>query len=131
MVKIQVRETTLPIEIGEHHFSIDVSKTGIVSFKEAVRRYAEKTQAISLKIENNKLKYETGEKQIEKALEQVINELLGEGAFKKLFELSPNYKLISEYYVSICAVVTDELAQQGTRYGKEYEEKLKLYLGED
>ncbi|MFR0816552.1 MAG: hypothetical protein ACLSIL_19970 [Enterococcus casseliflavus] len=50
MVKIPVKTTQMPIEIGEHTFHIDTSEKGAESFWKLVAGYAEKSSKITKKV---------------------------------------------------------------------------------
>ncbi|WP_461198555.1 hypothetical protein [Enterococcus sp. N249-2] len=124
MVKIQVKTTQLPIEIGEHIFYIDTSEKGAEAFWELVAGYAEKSSKITKKLEKEQLKAETADRKAQEELEKVIENLLGPGAFDKLFELSPDYTLISEYYMEICSAVGKEIGGRK----KQFFDKMQRYL---
>lgn len=124
MVKIPVKTTRLPIEIGEHTFHIDISEKGAEAFWKLVAGYAEKSSKITKKFEKEQIKPETAKRNAYEALEKVVDDLLGPGAFDKLFELSPDYMLISEYYMEICSAVSEELGGRKLKYF----EKMQHYL---
>lgn len=124
MVKIQVKRTQLPIEIGEHTFYIDTSEKGAEAFWKLVTDYATKSAKITEKAEKEMIKPETADRQAREALEKVINDLLGPSAFEKLYELSPDYTFISEYYMEICSAVGEELGGRK----KKFFEKMQHYL---
>ncbi|MFZ4844543.1 hypothetical protein ACOYX7_02780 [Enterococcus casseliflavus] len=124
MVKIQVKTTQLPIEIGEHTFYIDTSEKGAEAFWKLVAGYAEKSSKITKKLKKKQIKPETAKRNAHEALEKVIDDLLGPGAFDKLFELSPEYIFISEYYMEICSAVGEALGGRK----KQYFEKMQHYL---
>lgn len=124
MVKIQVKRTQLPIEIGEHTFYIDTSEKGAEAFWKLVTDYATKSAKITEKAEKEMIKPETADRQAREALEKVINDLLGPSAFEKLYELSPDYTFISEYYMEICSAVGEELGGRK----KQFFEKMQHYL---
>ncbi|MBK0038328.1 hypothetical protein IAE44_12420 [Enterococcus sp. S52] len=124
MVKIQVKLTQLPIEIGEHTFYVDTSEKGAEAFWKLVSGYASNSAKITEKIEKETITPERADKQAQKELEKVINQLLGDGAFEKLYELSPDYTFISEYYMEICSAVGEELGGRK----KQYFEKMQHYL---
>ncbi|AMG50622.1 hypothetical protein FJO98_15670 [Enterococcus sp. PF-2] len=124
MVKIPVKTTQLPIEIGEHTFHIDISEKGAEAFWKLVAGYAEKSSKITKKVEKEQIKPETAKRNAHEALEKVIDNLLGPGAFDKLFELSPDYMLISEYYMEICSAVSEEIGGRK----QQYFEKMQHYL---
>ncbi|AUJ85472.1 hypothetical protein CXM95_08445 [Enterococcus sp. CR-Ec1] len=124
MVKIQVKLTQLPIEIGEHTFYVDTSEKGAEAFWKLVSGYASKSAKITEKVEKETITPERADKQAKKELERVIDQLLGDGAFEKLYELSPEYIFISEYYMEICSAVGEELGGRK----KQYFEKMQHYL---
>ncbi|MEC5338551.1 hypothetical protein NGC82_04420 [Enterococcus casseliflavus] len=124
MVKIQVKLTQLPIEIGEHTFYVDTSEKGAEAFWKLVSGYASKSSKITEKLEKGLIKPETADKKAREALEKVIDDLLGPGAFEKLYELSPEYIFISEYYMEICSAVGEELGGRK----KQLFEKMQHYL---
>lgn len=109
MLIIPVKKTDLPIQIGEHKFFIDTSEKGADKFYKLVEEYSEKSHKIIEKYEKGLIKPETADKQSKKEIERVIDKLLGAGAFDKLFELSPDYAFISEYYIEICHAVSQEI----------------------
>lgn len=124
MVKIQVKLTQLPIEIGEYTFYVDTSEKGAEAFWKLVSGYASKSAKITEKVEKETITPESADKQAKKELERVIDQLLGDGAFEKLYELSPEYIFISEYYMEICSAVGEELGGRK----KQYFEKMQHYL---
>ncbi|MBV6372886.1 hypothetical protein HIU98_17790 [Enterococcus casseliflavus] len=124
MVKIQVKLTQLPIEIGEHTFYVDTSEKGAEAFWKLVSGYASKSAKITEKVEKETITPERADKQAKKELERVIDQLLGDGAFEKLYELSPEYIFISEYYMEICSAVAEELGGRK----KQLFEKMQHYL---
>ncbi|MBE6173676.1 MAG: hypothetical protein E7153_12685 [Enterococcus faecium] len=124
MVKIQVKKTQLPIEIGEHTFYIDTSEKGAEAFWKLVSNYATKSAKITEKLEKEMIKPETADRKAHEELEKVMDQLLGDGAFNKLFKLSPDYTLISEYYMEICSAVGEELGGRK----KQFFDKMQRYL---
>lgn len=128
MVKIAVKSTKLPIEIGEHTFHVDVTEEGKDRFFKIIEGYAAKTTKSIDKFQKGTIKAETSDKQCQKALEEVLDELLGAGAFKKLFALTPDHNLISEYYVEICGAISEEFNNRGYQSLENLQRRFDAYL---
>lgn len=124
MVKIPVKTTQLPIEIGEHTFFIDTSEKGQDAFLKLVSDHAKRTAKISEKLRNGLIKQDTADKNCNKELEKTLDRLLGDGAYDKLYALSPYNYFIAEYYTEICIAVSEEIGSRDTRIF----EKINRYI---
>lgn len=70
MVKIPVKTTQLPIEIGEHTFYVDTSEKGAEAFWKLVSGYASKSAKITEKVEKETITPERADKQAKKSLKE-------------------------------------------------------------
>ncbi|WP_301357415.1 hypothetical protein, partial [Enterococcus spodopteracolus] len=105
-------------------FYIDTSEKGAEAFWKLVSNYATKSAKITEKLKKEMIKPETADRKAHEELEKVMDQLLGDGAFNKLFKLSPDYTLISEYYMEICSAVGEELGGRK----KQFFDKMQRYL---
>lgn len=120
-VKIQTEKPVIPIEIGKLKFEFDISDESIKSFREEALKAEKEFHSISVNEED------------EKALEQARNVLkraydlfFGEGAFEKIYELSPSVMICMNYFVQIVEGIESELNKRGL--SQSAQEKAKKYL---
>lgn len=114
-IKIQTKTHIIPIEIGDVKLEFDMSD-------ENVKRLFDSEKEIMKKInEVDKNDFEA-QKQ---AISEIVDTLLGEGSFDKLYNLSPSVFIVVEYFMQIAQGLKEEINK---RLGNDNLSKAQKYL---
>ena len=89
-IKIELKSTIIPVEIGELKFQIDVSDVNMDVIDEKVNAFLKEVDAFKKDL--------TDESAPAKKLEEALNALLGENAYAKLYEQLKRVDLIVELF---------------------------------
>ena len=125
MVKINVKSTQIPIEIGELKVTIDATAEWEAKYTKLKETFDKKRETISKKTEDGSLKTETADKQYFQLVEKSIDSILGEGVYQHLLSISPNPRIIAGYYLTITEALDAELIMMTLG---PYAEKIDRYL---
>jgi len=109
-IKIQEKKTEIPVEIGDLTFEFELTDKSLVSFQK--NALATKKGLESLQINEN----EEDEKVLEKAkgiLEKGFDLFLGEGAFEKIYEVTPSVAYLNNYLLQLIEGIEEEIQNLG------------------
>lgn len=117
MIKIQTRQTGIPIEIGELQFTFDTSDESIKNFHTA-------GETIVKEIENMKnINYDDAKKVLEKGFDLT----LGEGAFEQIYEQTPSLIEVVKQFTELSNAIAAQLKNYGIS-GATQQEKAMQYI---
>lgn len=114
-IKIQTEKPVIPIEIGVVKLEFEISDENIERLYNSQEVYKNELQ----KIEGEDL--ESARLAVKKALDF----FLGEGAFDKIYEVSPSIILVTKYFWQIVEGLEEELLKKA---GSTQQQKAKKYL---
>jgi len=111
-IKIETKQTVIPVEIGELEFEFDL---GDKNMKKVEKKAKEMEQAFK-KFENledeENFTDEENEKNEAEAQELIrgsFDYLLGEGAFDKIYEQTPNISFLGDYFLQLVEGIDNEI----------------------
>lgn len=114
-IKIQTEKPVIPIEIGDLNFEFEVTD-------ENIRRFYDSYDEVKKELEKvTGDDFESTKQVIAKAFDYI----LGEGAFNKIYEVSPSLIIITKYFWSIVEGLEEELVKKA---GNSAQQKAQKYL---
>lgn len=114
-IKIQTEEPVIPIEIGELRFEFKLTDDNI-------QRLYDAHDDVKKEFENIKQDdLETAKNTVKKALDYI----LGEGAFDKIYKISPSIIIVVKYFWQITEGLEGEILKKA---GKTAQKKVEKYL---
>lgn len=96
------------MEIGELKFTFDVSDESIKNFREEALRIQKEFHEIGPDVDDEKAL-----EQAKAVLKKGFDMMLGEGAFEKIYELSPSVMICAQYFAQIVQGIEVELQNMG------------------
>ncbi|HLQ75429.1 MAG TPA: hypothetical protein VK107_05305 [Alloiococcus sp.] len=117
-IKIQTKQTYIPIELGDLELKFDLTDESIANFrKEAVR-----VQKELGKLSDD----EDAQEQAKEVLKRGFDLMFGDGTFSQIYDISPSSIVIAEYFASITEGIAEELNKRGFKTSQK--DKAKKYL---
>jgi len=114
-IKIEKKQTEIPIEIGDLKFTFDVTDESIKKFRENV---------IQIQKELDSINDEEEDMENAKAiLGKGFDVILGDGAFEKVYQMTPSIPYLLNYFVQLVDGLTEELNDIGA-----FQERANKYL---
>ena len=120
-IRIEEQKPEIPVEIGELKFSFKVTDEAVLGFRKNALEVAEKLSSIELKGGE-----EEALKAAQDALRHGFDAILGEGAYNKLYEMTPSVVLLMRYFEQLAAGLSDELKALGL--SNALDKRAKKYL---
>lgn len=120
-IKIQTQKTEIPIELGDLKFAFDISDESIKRFRDNAVKIQKELESINVSDQDDKAM-----EQLKEILERGFTIMLGEGAFKKIYERSPSVMVVMNYFEQIANGIAAELNEMG--YSETQAQKAKKYL---
>lgn len=114
-IKIQTKTHVIPIEVGDIKLSFDMSDENLDKLFDSEH---EIMNTLS-KVDKNDFEAQ------KKAIKKIIDEMLGEGSFDKLYDLTPSVFIVVEYFMQIAQGLKEEINK---RLGNDNLSKAKKYL---
>lgn len=121
-IKINTQTTEIPVVFGNLEFTFNVSDESIKNFREKALKVQKELESLA-ENEND------DDKVLEKAkevLKRGFDLMLGEGAFEKIYELSPSVMICAQYFVQLAEGLEQELQKRGL--SKTQEELAEKYI---
>lgn len=115
-IKIQTRQTGIPVEIGELQFSFDTSDKSIETLLSNHQKVVDEISKIQ----------EGDEEGAKKALKKGFDLMLGEGTFKKIYTQTPSTIECTRQLFDLLQGITAELGS--LQNGMSQQEKANQYL---
>lgn len=122
-IKIQTKKPEIPVEIGDLKFSFDVSDESIKKFRNEAIKVQKELEEIAIS-DNDDQALE----QAKDALKRGFEIMLGEGSFKKIYDISPSLVLCIQYFVQIAIGIEEELKNMG--FSQSQKDLAKKYLAQ-
>lgn len=114
-IKIQTQTPYIPIEVGELKLKFDMTDDNIKCLYDSEKQFQEKLNSV----EDGDFE---GQK---KAIKTAVDFLLGDGAFDKLYSVTPSLVVVVEYFVQISIGLKEEIEK---RTGQTQQAKVQKYL---
>lgn len=122
-IKIQTQKPEIPVEIGDLKFSFNVSDESIKKFRNEAIKVQKVLEEIAIS-DNDDQALE----QAKEALKRGFEIMLGEGSFKKIYDISPSLVLCMQYFVQIAIGIDEELKNMG--FSQSQKDLAKKYLAQ-
>lgn len=116
VIKIQTKQTGIPVELGELKFTFDTSDESIETFYDAA-------QTTLTEMKNFKDDDMDAAKEI---LKKGYDLMLGKGAFKQVYEQTPSLIEVTRYFVQLAEGIQEEISGLGK--GLSQQEKAQQYI---
>ena len=120
-IRIEEQKPEIPVEIGKLKFTFKVTDEAVLNFRKESLRLKEELEKIQAAEED-----ETNVEKVRDLLRQGFDAFLGEGAFEKIYEMSPSVMVISRYFTQLVLGISDEIERMGA--DKALEKRAKKYL---
>jgi len=114
-IKIQTKTHVIPIEIGDVKLGFDMSDENIQKL------FNSEHDIMKMIDEVDKNDFDAQKK----AIKEIIDALLGDGSFDKLYDLSPSIFIVVEYFMQIAQGLKEEINK---RLGNDNLSKAQKYL---
>lgn len=116
VIKIQTKQTGIPVEIGELKFTFDTSDESIKNYYDAGQKTLKEMQ----NVEDDDL---DAAKEI---LEKGYDLILGKGAFKQIYKQTPSLIEVTQYFMQLAEGIQEKLS--GIGKGISQQDKAQQYL---
>jgi len=120
-IRIEEQKPEIPVEIGELKFTFKVTDEAVLNFRKESLRLKEELEKIQAAEED-----ETNVEKVRELLRQGFDAFLGEGAFEKIYEMSPSVMVVSRYFTQLVLGISDAIERMGA--DKALEKRAKKYL---
>lgn len=120
-IRIEEQKVEIPVEIGGLKFAFKVTDEAVLNFRKESLRLKEELEKIQAAEED-----ETNVEKVRELLRQGFDAFLGEGAFEKIYEMSPSVMVVSRYFAQLVLGISDEIERMGA--DKALEKRAKKYL---
>jgi len=120
-IRIEEQKPEIPVEIGKLKFTFKVTDEAVLNFRKESLRLKEELEKIQAAEDD-----ETNVEKVRELLRQGFDAFLGEGAFEKIYEMSPSVMVISRYFTQLVLGISDEIERMGA--DKALEKRAKKYL---
>ena len=120
-IRIEEQKPEIPVEIGELKFTFKVTDEAVLNFRKESLRLKEELEKIQ-EAEEDEMNVE----KVRELLRQGFDAFLGEGAFEKIYEMSPSVVVVSRYFAQLVLGISEEIERMGA--DKALEKRAKKYL---
>lgn len=120
-IKIQTQKAEIPVELGDLTFAFDVSDESVKQFRENAVKLQKELESLQVNEEDDKVIAEAKD-----ILNRGFTIMLGEGAFEKIYKLSPSVVIVMSYFTQIAEGIAEELDKMGL--SESQATKAKKYL---
>lgn len=120
-IKIQTEKPEIPVEIGYLKFSFDLSDESIKKFRKEALEVQKEFHSITVSEDD-----EEALEQAKSVLKRGFELILGEGAFEKIYDMSPSVMTCMNYFVQLEEGIEQELKERGI--SQDQVEKAKKYI---
>jgi len=116
-IKIDIKKTIIPVEIGELEFEFDL---GDKNMKE-VEKKAKEMEVKATKFENlTDEESEVAEAEAQSFIKESFDYLLGAEAFEKIYEQTPNISFLADYFLQLVEGIGNEVNNR-TKHTKRHQ----------
>jgi hypothetical protein len=126
-IKINTRETSIPVEVGNLHFKYSITDESKLSLRNNLSTMQKEIEKMKEEIEtSNNMTYEKELERSKSVVKDAVNAILGTGAFEQLYQVSPSIEIIMSYFIQIITGLLNEIGQMNDTSGlNKYVRKLK------
>lgn len=122
-IKIQTQDTFIPIELGDLTLKFHVTDESVINFRKEAIRLQEELEKFSNSESDDD---EELLNRAKKALKHGLDTFFGDGAFEKVYDISPSVVIVMNYFEQMVEGITQELNKMGM--SESQAEKAKKYL---
>lgn len=112
-IKIQTKQTGIPVEFGELNFVFDTSDESIKHFNKEIEVIQKKLEKIDTSKEDTEEDVDRMFDEAKDYLGEGFNLMLGKGAFDKIYEQTPSVLNLIEPFVELAEGIKEELSALG------------------
>ena len=112
-IKIELKSTIIPVEIGELKFQIDVSDVNMEVLESKVSSFLKEVDVFTKDLNDGSTpikQLEEASEELVEQFEEVYGELLGADSFKKIYEKMPCMVFMAQTFIQIMSQVKSELS---------------------
>jgi len=128
-VKISFIDTKIPVEIGKLKFEANTSDEVYNPFAERFKKFIDEMHDLEKALEKEGLDESEEFEKLKNRVAELYDELLGKGAFEKVYEQTPNLGLVASIFMQVVAGIEQDLQEKAGIKGlpKQLQEKAKKY----
>lgn len=112
-IRIETEETGIPISIAGVDFKLELTDENV----DRIMNQGDEVQKELEGIESDDIESQ------KEAIKKSLDFILGDGAFDKLYEVSPSVIIISNYYWSLTESLVDEISKKSGQTARAKREK--------
>lgn len=109
-IRIEEKKAEIPVEIGELKFSFKVTDDAVLNFRKNSLAVMEELKGLQIKPDEED---ETIMEKVKEVLQKGFDTILGEGAFEKIYDMTPSVFLLMRYFEQLAAGLAEELKNMG------------------
>lgn len=109
-IRIEEKKAEIPVEIGELKFSFKVTDDAVLDFRKNSLAVMEELKGLQIKPDEED---ETILEKVKEVLQKGFDTILGEGAFKKIYDMTPSVFLLMRYFEQLATGLAEELKNMG------------------
>jgi len=109
-IRIEEKKAEIPVEIGELKFSFKVTDDAVLDFRKNSLAVMEELKGFQIKPDEED---ETIMEKVKEILRKGFDTILGEGAFEKIYDMTPSVFLLMRYFEQLAAGLAEELKNMG------------------
>ena len=109
-IRIEEKKAEIPVEIGELKFSFKVTDDAVLDFRKNSLAVMEELKGLQIKSDEED---ETILEKVKEVLQKGFDTFLGEGAFEKIYDMTPSVFLLMRYFEQLAAGLAEELKNMG------------------
>lgn len=109
-IRIEEKKAEIPVEIGELKFSFKVTDDAVLDFRKNSLAVMEELKGLQIKPDEED---ETIMEKVKEVLQKGFDTILGEGAFEKIYDMTPSVFLLMRYFEQLATGLAEELKELG------------------
>ena len=109
-IRIEEKKTEIPVEIGELKFAFKVTDNAVLDFRKNGLAMVDELKNLQIKPDEED---ETALEKVKEVLRKGFDTILGEGAFEKVYGMTPSVFLLMRYFEQLATGLADELKNMG------------------
>src|SRR5690625_150449 len=107
-IKIQTRDTFIPVELGDLTLKFHVTDESIVNFRKEALKVQQELEKFNDSDNDEELL-----NQAKEALKHGFDVFFGRGSFEKVYDISPSVVIVMSYFEQIVEGIAEELKNMG------------------
>lgn len=109
-IRIEEKKAEIPVEIGDLKFSFKVTDEAVLDFRKNGLAMVDELKNLQIKPDEED---ETALEKVKEVLRKGFDTILGEGAFEKIYGMTPSVFLLMRYFEQLATGLADELKNMG------------------